>query len=119
MDFFPAKLQKDLARMYPLCMIVDSSDQSMVLPRTDRDFRWPPGTTMMDDHRIRHMSVVHHKESVAEIRAAVGTTVTQRTVRNRLLQGQIRARHPVACIPLTPSHCWSHCCCQWFQARAY
>ncbi|GFU68034.1 transposable element Tcb2 transposase [Trichonephila clavipes] len=40
-----------------------------------------------------------------KLRAAVGTTVTQRTVRNWLLQGQLLTRHPVACIPLTPRHC--------------
>ncbi|GFV44378.1 transposable element Tc1 transposase [Trichonephila clavipes] len=44
------------------------------------------------------------------------TTVTQRTVSNRLLQGQPRARCPVACIPLTLSHCRLRR--QWCQARA-
>ncbi|GFW23377.1 transposable element Tc1 transposase [Trichonephila clavipes] len=39
--------------------------------------------------------------------------MTQQTVRNRLLQGQPRARCPVARIPLTPSHCHlRHQCCQ-------
>ncbi|GBM37781.1 hypothetical protein AVEN_25892-1 [Araneus ventricosus] len=51
------------------------------------------------------MAVAHRIASAAEIRAAVGTTVTQRTVTNRLLQGQFRARRPVACIPLPPNHC--------------
>ncbi|GBM16955.1 hypothetical protein AVEN_267340-1 [Araneus ventricosus] len=49
------------------------------------------------------MAVAHRTESAAEIRAAVGTTVTQRTVTNTLLQEQLRARRPVACIPLTPN----------------
>ncbi|GBL76687.1 hypothetical protein AVEN_216714-1 [Araneus ventricosus] len=41
----------------------------------------------------------------------------QRTVTNRLLQGQLRARRPVACIPLTPNHCrLRH---EWCQARAH
>ncbi|GFU44074.1 uncharacterized protein TNCV_4952511 [Trichonephila clavipes] len=47
----------------------------------------------------------HHIVPAAEIRAAVSTTVTQRTVRHQLLQGQLRARNSVACIPLTASHC--------------
>ncbi|GBM39789.1 hypothetical protein AVEN_25007-1 [Araneus ventricosus] len=64
--------------------------------------RRPCGTTEREDRRNRRMTVAHRTASVAEIRAAVGTTVTQRTVTNRLLQGQLRARHPVACIPLTP-----------------
>ncbi|GBO26904.1 hypothetical protein AVEN_173728-1, partial [Araneus ventricosus] len=63
------------------------------------------GTTEREDRRVRRMAVAHRTASAAEIRAAVGTTVTQRTVTNRLLQGQLRARRPVACIPLTPNHC--------------
>ncbi|GBL95403.1 hypothetical protein AVEN_154805-1 [Araneus ventricosus] len=60
------------------------------------------------------MAVMHRTASAAEIRAAVGTTVTQR---NRLLQGQLRARRPVACIPLTPNHC--RLLSEWCQARAH
>ncbi|GBL79108.1 Transposable element Tc1 transposase [Araneus ventricosus] len=63
------------------------------------------------------MAVVHRTASVVEIRAAVGTTVTQRTVTNRLLQGQLRARRPVACIPLTPNHCRLRR--EWCQARTH
>ncbi|GBM36206.1 hypothetical protein AVEN_97573-1 [Araneus ventricosus] len=55
--------------------------------------------------------------SAAEIRDAVGTTVTQRTVTNRLLQGQLRARRPISCIPLTPNHCRLRR--EWCQARAH
>ncbi|GBM83466.1 hypothetical protein AVEN_138319-1 [Araneus ventricosus] len=51
------------------------------------------------------MAVAHRTAPAAEIRAAVGTTVTQRTVTNRLLQGQLRAKRPIACIPLTPILC--------------
>ncbi|GBO11602.1 hypothetical protein AVEN_145261-1 [Araneus ventricosus] len=51
------------------------------------------------------MAVAHRTASAAEIRAAVDITVIQRTVTFRLLQGQLRARRPVACIPLTPNHC--------------
>ncbi|GBM88055.1 hypothetical protein AVEN_215123-1 [Araneus ventricosus] len=63
------------------------------------------------------MAVAHSTVSPAEIRAAVGTTVTQRTVKNRLLQGQLRARRPLACIPLTPNHCRLRR--EWCQARAH
>ncbi|GBN35056.1 hypothetical protein AVEN_115609-1 [Araneus ventricosus] len=50
------------------------------------------------------MAVAHRTASAAEIRAPVGTTLTQRTVTNRLLQRQLRARRPVVSIPLTPNH---------------
>ncbi|GFY04107.1 transposable element Tc1 transposase [Trichonephila clavipes] len=63
------------------------------------------------------MAVAHCTASTAEIRAAVGTTVTQQTVRSQLLQRQLRARHPVACIPLTSSHC--HLRRKWCQARVH
>ncbi|GBM09071.1 hypothetical protein AVEN_245396-1, partial [Araneus ventricosus] len=41
----------------------------------------------------------------------------QRTVANWLLQGQLRARRPVACIPLIPNHCRLRR--EWCQARAH
>ncbi|GBM14934.1 hypothetical protein AVEN_77330-1 [Araneus ventricosus] len=44
------------------------------------------GTTERENHRVRRMAVAHPTASAAEIRAAVSTTVTQRTVTNRLLQ---------------------------------
>ncbi|GFW73386.1 DUF5641 domain-containing protein [Trichonephila clavipes] len=47
------------------------------------------GNTEKEDHRLRRTAVLHHTASAAEIRAVVGTTVTQRTVRNRLLLGQL------------------------------
>ncbi|GFW26307.1 hypothetical protein TNCV_4423541 [Trichonephila clavipes] len=46
------------------------------------------------------MADAHHNAFVANIPSAVGTTVTRRTVRNRLLKGQLRAKGPVARIPL-------------------
>ncbi|GFV30606.1 uncharacterized protein TNCV_3580381 [Trichonephila clavipes] len=55
--------------------------------------------------------------AVAHFRTAVSTTLTQRTVRNRLLQGQLRTRCPIVCIPLTPSHC--RLLRQMCQARAH
>ncbi|GBM76784.1 hypothetical protein AVEN_48255-1 [Araneus ventricosus] len=97
--------------MYPLCMIVGSSGQGKVMSQEDRI----PGTTEGENHRVRRMAVAHPTASTAEIRAAVGTTVTQRTVTNRLLQGQLRDRRPVACIPLTPQHCRLRR--EWCQAR--
>ncbi|GBN81409.1 hypothetical protein AVEN_58133-1 [Araneus ventricosus] len=77
----------------------------------------PRGTTEREDRRVRRMAVAHRTASVAEIRAAVGTTVIQRTVTNRLLQGQFRARRPVACIPLTSNHYRLRR--EWCQARAH
>ncbi|GBN07516.1 hypothetical protein AVEN_252891-1 [Araneus ventricosus] len=85
--------------MYPLCMIVGSSGQGKVLPQEDRV---AGGTTEREDRRVRLMAVAHRTASAVEIRAAVGTTVTQLTVTNRLFRGQLRVRRPVACIPLTP-----------------
>ncbi|GBN01898.1 hypothetical protein AVEN_137408-1 [Araneus ventricosus] len=70
----------------------------------------PRGTTEREDRSLGHRTA-----SAAEIRAAVGTTVTQRTVTYRLLQGQLRARHPVACILPTPNHCRLRR--EWCQAR--
>ncbi|GBM16365.1 hypothetical protein AVEN_28324-1 [Araneus ventricosus] len=63
------------------------------------------------------MAVAHRTTSAAEIQAAVGTTVTQRTVTNRLFPGQLRVRRPVACIPLSPNHCRLQR--EWCQARAH
>ncbi|GBN07781.1 Transposable element Tc1 transposase [Araneus ventricosus] len=77
----------------------------------------PRGIAEREDRRVRRMAVVHRTASAAEIRATVGTTVTQRTATNLLLQGQLRARRPVACIPLTPKHCRLRR--EWCQARAH
>ncbi|GFU66176.1 HTH_Tnp_Tc3_2 domain-containing protein [Trichonephila clavipes] len=52
---------------------------------------WPRGSIKRKDSRIRRTAVVHRTASAAEIRAAVGTTVIRRTVRNRLLQGDLQA----------------------------
>ncbi|GFY06026.1 uncharacterized protein TNCV_3863301 [Trichonephila clavipes] len=85
-------------------MFVGSSDRGMVLPQEDR----VPGdheALLREEHCIRGMAVVHRTASAAEIRAAVGTTVTQPTVRNWFLQGQLLARCPVVCTPLIPNHC--------------
>ncbi|GFT09459.1 hypothetical protein TNCV_5063051 [Trichonephila clavipes] len=54
------------------------------------------------DRHIQRTAETHRTASAAETRAA---TVAQRTVRYRLLQEQLQARHSVACILLTPSHC--------------
>ncbi|GFW18463.1 transposable element Tc1 transposase [Trichonephila clavipes] len=47
---------------------------------------WSHGTTERKDRRIRRTAVAHCTASVSEIRAIVGTTITQRTVRNWLHQ---------------------------------
>ncbi|GBO08348.1 hypothetical protein AVEN_229904-1 [Araneus ventricosus] len=79
--------------------------------------RWARVTTERKDRCARRMSVTHRIASAVEIRAAVGTTVTQRNVKNRLHQAQLRARRPVTCIPLTPNHCRLRR--EWCQARAH
>ncbi|GFV41295.1 uncharacterized protein TNCV_462901 [Trichonephila clavipes] len=53
-------------------------------------------TTEREDHRTSCTSVARRTAFAAEIRVAVDTAVIQRTVRNRLLQGQLRARSPAA-----------------------
>ncbi|GBM55133.1 hypothetical protein AVEN_207021-1 [Araneus ventricosus] len=63
----------------------------------------PRGIAEREDHRVRR--IAHLTTSATEIRAAVDTTVTQRTVSYRILQGQLRTRRPVAYIPLTANHC--------------
>ncbi|GBN15118.1 hypothetical protein AVEN_224731-1 [Araneus ventricosus] len=77
----------------------------------------PRGNTEREDRRVRRMAVAHRAASAAEIRAAVGTTGTQRTVTNRLLKGQLQARRPLACIPLTPNYCRLRR--EWCQDRAH
>ncbi|GFY26840.1 hypothetical protein TNCV_4375861 [Trichonephila clavipes] len=60
----------------------------------------PQGTTKRVDCRIRCRIVAHHAMSLAEIRAAVGTIVTQQTVTS-LLQGQLRL---CACSVYSPEY---------------
>ncbi|GFV62897.1 uncharacterized protein TNCV_472391 [Trichonephila clavipes] len=105
-----------LGTQYPQCMIVESSDQRMVL----QEDQVPDGQVALLRGKTTVfvcMAVAHCTASAAEIRAAIGTKVTQRTVRNRLLQGQLKVRRPVACIPLSPSHCRLRR--QLCQARAH
>ncbi|GBN26918.1 hypothetical protein AVEN_111680-1 [Araneus ventricosus] len=77
----------------------------------------PRRTTERENRRVWRVAVDHRTASAAEIPAAVGNTVTIRTVTNQLLQGQLRARRPVACIPLTPNHCRLRR--EWCRARAH
>ncbi|GBN76927.1 hypothetical protein AVEN_200071-1 [Araneus ventricosus] len=77
----------------------------------------PRGTAEREDRRVRRLSVAHRTASSAEFRAAVGNTVTQRTVTNHLLQGQLGAIRPVACILLTSNHCRLRR--EWCQASAH
>ncbi|GFX19762.1 HTH_Tnp_Tc3_2 domain-containing protein [Trichonephila clavipes] len=93
---------QDLTGMYPLCMIAGSSGQGMILPLKD----WFLGGTIYiytekKEIRIRRTAVAHRTVSEEEIRAEGGISVTQGTVTNRLLQGQLRARLPVACTQAT------------------
>ncbi|GFY04549.1 transposable element Tcb2 transposase [Trichonephila clavipes] len=69
-------------------MIVGCSGQGMVLPQENRI---PGGHVAL----LRGTAVAHRTASAAEIRAAVGTTTNR----------QLRARRPIACIPLTPCYC--------------
>ncbi|GFX54585.1 hypothetical protein TNCV_792721 [Trichonephila clavipes] len=88
-------------------MIVGSSGEGMVLPPVDRV---PGGQELVllkgktEIYSVYALAVGHRTKSVVEIRAAVVTTVTHRTVRHLLLQEHLRARRPIACIALTPSH---------------
>ncbi|GFV95073.1 HTH_Tnp_Tc3_2 domain-containing protein [Trichonephila clavipes] len=76
-----------------------------MLPHEDRESARTRGTIEREDRYIRRTAVVHRTALTAEIRAAVGTKLPQRGVRNWLLQEQLRARRLVASIPLTHSHC--------------
>ncbi|GFT39059.1 hypothetical protein TNCV_3691411 [Trichonephila clavipes] len=72
-------LQKDLAGMYPLCMVVGSSGQGME-PSQDQI---PDGhmITQRENHCIWHMVVAHYTASVAEIQIAVGGVFQQNNAR--------------------------------------
>ena len=107
------KFDRDISTVHVCCKQWSREGTFSRRPGSGR----PRGTTEREDRRIRRTAVTHRTASAANIRAAVGTTVTQRTVRNRLLEEQLRARRPVACIPLTPSHCRLRL--QWCQARAH
>ncbi|GBL96936.1 hypothetical protein AVEN_182517-1 [Araneus ventricosus] len=96
------------------CMIVGSSGQGKVLPQEDRV---QGGHVALLRGKTAVFGVWLRTASAAEIRAAAGTTVTQRIATNRFLQGQLRARRPVACIQLTPNHCRLRR--EWCQARAH
>ncbi|GFU60235.1 transposable element Tcb2 transposase [Trichonephila clavipes] len=61
------------------------------------------GATEREDRHIRRTDVTHLTASADKILATIGTSMTQRTVGNLLLQGQLSAMHLVARIPLTPS----------------
>ncbi|GFX85668.1 transposable element Tc1 transposase [Trichonephila clavipes] len=64
----------------------------------------PRGNTKKEDKRIWLTGWTHRIASEVENQTEVGITVTQRTDKNQLLQGQFRARCSVAYIPLTASH---------------
>ncbi|GFV19730.1 HTH_Tnp_Tc3_2 domain-containing protein [Trichonephila clavipes] len=95
-------------------MIVGSRGQGLEL--SQEGWVMARGPTERECHRFRRNTMAHPTESAAEIRPAVGTTMTQRNVRNRLLEGRLRARHSVTCIIQTLSSC--RLCLQWCQARS-
>ncbi|GFY16576.1 transposable element Tc1 transposase [Trichonephila clavipes] len=82
---FRETLQKESAGMYPLFMIVGSTGQGTAARRPGSGRR--RGTSGNEDRHIWRTTVTHRTVYAVEIRAAVSTTGTQRTVRNRLLQG--------------------------------
>ncbi|GFT09359.1 phospholipid-transporting ATPase [Trichonephila clavipes] len=77
----------------------------------------PRGSTEREQRHLQSRVGAHRTVSAAEIQAAGCSTVTLRTVRNRLLQGQLQARLPVAGIPLTLNYYGLQR--HWYQARAY
>ncbi|GFX26355.1 hypothetical protein TNCV_949531 [Trichonephila clavipes] len=101
MDFLSMILQKVLNGMYPLSISVCSIGQK-------EGYFYK--TTEFPDGRVAIMAGNTAVCSVRQWRIVmcllppIGTTVTQRTLTNSLFQGQLRASHPVACIPLTPSY---------------
>lgn len=64
------------------------------------------------------MCVAHRTASVAEIRSSVGTRMTQWIVTNRLFQGQLRDRLPVAYMSRTTPN-YQNLRLQWCHARAH
>lgn len=90
MDFLFAILQEDLERMHPLCIIDSTSGEGRLLaggikkgllcgrPGLVR----PRGASKRDYRCVRRIPVAHRTASAAEIRVAVVTAVTQRTVTN-------------------------------------
>lgn len=56
------------------------------------------------DRRVRRTALSSRTSTASQIRASVAPEVTVRTIRNRLLEAGLRARVPLACVPLTPAH---------------
>ncbi|GFV99752.1 uncharacterized protein TNCV_5081121 [Trichonephila clavipes] len=90
-----------LVGMYPHCWKQCSRDGTA---SRRPSYGGPRGTTEREDRRILRTTVAHHIASAPEIRAAVGTTLEQRTVRNGLFHRQLRTRWPVPRITPTPNH---------------
>ncbi|GFV04618.1 uncharacterized protein TNCV_294951 [Trichonephila clavipes] len=66
-DFLPTILQKDLAGMYPLSIIVWSSGQGMVMHQENRVSRNPRGSTEREARSIGRTTVTHCTASAAVI----------------------------------------------------
>ncbi|GFT91922.1 transposable element Tc1 transposase [Trichonephila clavipes] len=83
-DFFSRDVAERLGRN--VSTVLDYREQwsrDGTASRTPGSWR-PRGITEKEDHRIRRTAVTHRTASAAEIRVAVGTTLTQQTNRNRL-----------------------------------
>ncbi|GFV03940.1 transposable element Tcb1 transposase [Trichonephila clavipes] len=73
-------------------------------PGADR----PRATTSTDDRYIQLTARRNRTENVTQLQRqlllATGRRVSSQTVRNRLHEGELYARRPMVCIPLTPRH---------------
>lgn len=64
----------------------------------------PRRTTEREDRRIHRMAMTTRSATATQIRAAITTSVTPRTICNRLLEVGLRSRVPLQCLPLTRYH---------------
>ncbi|GFT80901.1 transposable element Tcb2 transposase [Trichonephila clavipes] len=70
--------------------------------------RRPRATTSTDDRYIQLTARRNRTENATQLQRqlllATGRRVSSQTVRNRLHEGELYARRPMVCIPLTPRH---------------
>ena len=64
----------------------------------------PRVTTEREDRRIVRMATSSRTMTATQIRSVITTSVSRRTVNNRLLQSGLCSRIPMRCLPLTPYH---------------
>ncbi|GFT91953.1 transposable element Tcb2 transposase [Trichonephila clavipes] len=69
---------------------------------------WPRATTSTDDRYIQLTARRNRTENATQLQRqlllATGQRVFSQTARNRLHEGELYARRPMVCIPLTPRH---------------